>query len=125
MSCDPVCTTDLIKIVKGTSQRIIASILNCDDTPYDLSGMEGASAFFKSTTDGSPVVKTFAASGIVFPKDEVLGKLEIILTASDTDLFYEGDEQTWVLYVDMPSGIFNKVVYEESLSVFIDPVSEF
>jgi hypothetical protein len=87
--------------------------------------MEGASAFFKSSVDGSPVVKTFGASGIIFACDEQYGKLEILLTPSDTNLLYVGEEQTWVLYVDMPQGIFNKVVYEESLTVEVDPVASF
>jgi len=119
------CETQVIRIVKGASQDVVAKIVNCDDTPFDLNGLIAASAIFQSVTLGSPIIKTLAASGLSLDGDDALGRLKVSLTPTDTSNLYEGEEQDWVMHMDFGGSRFPKVVFEDSLSVFADPSSQF
>lgn len=119
------CATELVKIIQGASQDIIAHITNCDDTPFDLGAIVGASALFRSSVSSSPVVKTLASSGVQVEGDAALGKLKVSLTTSDTALLYPGEDQDWIMWLDMGYGVFPKVLFERSITVLEDPALSF
>lgn len=98
--------TNQIDIVQGEDRTITLQLKNeTEDEFYDLTGYTEIAVAFKKT-DGA-ITKTYSASGGVTVVSATAGKLQVVLSDSDTALLKKGVQP---IYITIDKGTDRRIV---------------